>query len=183
MRVSGVLETPNYRQNDERAKKGNTGGGEIDGSERRKHLTSREVERLLEATKGTRNEIRNRCLLLVMFRHGLRVSEACGLKLDQVDMESRVLHVRRLKAGLSTTQPLRDDELRAVKAWLKERARVTTLTAAPERAKKVQPTFSEGKGHDPRHCRRRFRVARNVSVSGHRPSRPNACANWLTLIK
>ncbi len=89
----------------------------------RKHLTSREVERLIAATKGSRNEARDRCLLLLMFRHGLRVSEACGLKLDQVDTESRVLHVARLKRGLSTTQPLRADELRAIGAWLKERAR------------------------------------------------------------
>src|SRR5208337_4182595 len=90
----------------------------------RKHLTSREVERLIEATKGGRNEIRDRCLLLLMFRHGLRVSEACGMKLDQVDTESRVLHVARLKGGLATTQPLRSDELRAISAWLKERARM-----------------------------------------------------------
>jgi type 1 fimbriae regulatory protein FimB len=41
-----------------------------------------------------------------------------------VDTESRVLHVARLKGGLSTTQPLRGDELRAVSAWLKERARM-----------------------------------------------------------
>jgi type 1 fimbriae regulatory protein FimB len=47
----------------------------------------------------------------------LRVSEACRMKLDQVDTESRVLHVARLKHGLSTTQPLRGDELRAVSAW------------------------------------------------------------------
>jgi type 1 fimbriae regulatory protein FimB len=93
-------------------------------SDDRKHLTSREVEKLIEATKGSRNEARDRCLLLLMFRHGLRVSEACGLKLDQVDTESRVLHVRRLKAGLSTTQPLRGDELRAIGTWLKERARM-----------------------------------------------------------
>ena len=84
-------------------KSGNTGGDDSD----RKHLTGREVERLIEATKGSRNEARDRCLLLLMFRHGLRVSEACGLKLDQVDTESRVLHVARLKGGLSTTQPLR----------------------------------------------------------------------------
>jgi type 1 fimbriae regulatory protein FimB len=90
----------------------------------RKHLTGREVEHLLEAVKGGRNEARDRCLLLLMFRHGLRVSEACGLKLDQVDTESGVLHVRRLKGGLSTTHPLRGDELRAVSAWLKERARM-----------------------------------------------------------
>lgn len=42
----------------------------------RKHLSGREFERLLEAFKGSRNETRDRCLLLLMFRHGLRVSEA-----------------------------------------------------------------------------------------------------------
>jgi type 1 fimbriae regulatory protein FimB len=73
----------------------------------RNHLTGREVERLIEATKGSRNEARDRCLVLLMFRHGLRVSEACRLTLDQVDTESRVLHVARLKGGLSTTHPLR----------------------------------------------------------------------------
>jgi len=101
-------------------KTGNTGEDDSD----RKHLTGREVERLIEATKGSRNEARDRCLLLLIFRHGLRVSEACRLKLDQVDTESRVLHVARLKGGLSTTQPLRGDELRAVKAWLIQRARM-----------------------------------------------------------
>src|ERR1035438_9289102 len=88
-----------------------------------KHLTGREVERLIAATKGSRNEARDRCLLLLMFRHGLRVSEACRMKLDQVDIVRPVLHVSRLKCGLSTTQPLRGDELRAIGVWLKERAR------------------------------------------------------------
>jgi type 1 fimbriae regulatory protein FimB len=95
-----------------------------DGDSDRKHLTGREVGRLIEATKGGRNEARDRCLLLLMFRHGLRVSEACPLKLDQVDTESRVLHIARLKGGLSTTHPLREDELRAIGAWLRERARM-----------------------------------------------------------
>ena len=90
----------------------------------RKHLVSAEFEKLMIATKGSRNEARDRCLLLLMFRHGLRVSEACSLELSQVDTESRVLHVARLKNGLSTTHPIRGDEIRAVKAWLKERARM-----------------------------------------------------------
>jgi type 1 fimbriae regulatory protein FimB len=97
---------------------------EVAESPDRKHLTGREVERLILATRGARNESRDRCLLLLMFRHGLRVSEACRLKLDQVDTDSRVLHVRRLKRGLSTDHPLRGDELRAIGAWLKERARM-----------------------------------------------------------
>ena len=47
-----------------------------------------------------------------------------GCNSNQVDAESRVLHVARLKGGLWTTQPPRGDELRAVSAWLKERARM-----------------------------------------------------------
>jgi type 1 fimbriae regulatory protein FimB len=72
----------------------------------RKNLVSAEVDKLIEATKSSRNAARDRCFLLLMFRHGLRVSEVCGLKLPQVDIESRVLHVARLKKGLSTTHPL-----------------------------------------------------------------------------
>jgi site-specific recombinase XerD len=41
------------------------------------------VQALIGATKGSRNDSRDRCLLVLMFRQGLRVSEACGLKLDQ----------------------------------------------------------------------------------------------------
>jgi type 1 fimbriae regulatory protein FimB len=96
----------------------------------RTHLVSAEVDKLLNATKGTRNEARDRCLLLLMFRHGLHVSEACGLRLSQVNTESRVLHVARLKHGLSTTHPLRGDELKAIKPWLTERAGMKPRTDA-----------------------------------------------------
>jgi len=34
----------------------------------RKHFTAAEVEKLLTATKGTRNEARDRCLLLLLKR-------------------------------------------------------------------------------------------------------------------
>jgi type 1 fimbriae regulatory protein FimB len=93
-------------------------------------LVFAEVEKLMEVEKGSRNAPRDRCLLLLMFRHGLRVSEACGLRLSQVDIESRLLHVRRLKAGLSTTHPLRGDEIRAIKVWLADRARMKPETDA-----------------------------------------------------
>jgi type 1 fimbriae regulatory protein FimB len=82
------------------------------------------VDLLINSTAGSRNEVRDRCLLLLTFRHGLRVSETCRLKLEQVDTDSRVLHVIRLKHGLSTDHPLRGDELRAIASWLKQRARM-----------------------------------------------------------
>ena len=88
----------------------------------RKHITVREVEKLMAATKGSRFEARDRCLLLMMFRQGVRVSEACALQLEQVEIESHVVHLARLKKGLSTTHPLRGDELRVIKAWLADRA-------------------------------------------------------------
>jgi type 1 fimbriae regulatory protein FimB len=55
----------------------------------RRHLTGLEVEKLLAAVKGARHEARDRCLILLMFRHGLRVNEAVGLKLSDVDLEGR----------------------------------------------------------------------------------------------
>lgn len=94
----------------------------------RKHLVTVEVDRLLAAAKGSRNAARDRCLLLLMYRHGLRVSEACSLKLSQVDVESRVLHVSRLKKGLATTHPLRSDELKIIKAWLAVRSKLKLET-------------------------------------------------------
>jgi len=90
----------------------------------RKHLTLLEVDRLLAATKDNpRTGLRDRCLILLMFRHGLRVTEACAMRMDQVDLESRILQVQRLKGGLSTTQPLRTEEIRLLKGWMVERER------------------------------------------------------------
>lgn len=48
----------------------------------RKHLTGREFDHLLAPVKDGRNEARDRCMLLLMIRHGLRVWEDCGFKLD-----------------------------------------------------------------------------------------------------
>jgi type 1 fimbriae regulatory protein FimB len=90
----------------------------------RKHLTLLEVDRLLAATKDNpRTGLRDRCLILLMFRHGLRVTEACAMRMDQVDLESKIIQVRRLKGGLSTTQPLRTEEIRLLKGWMAERER------------------------------------------------------------
>jgi type 1 fimbriae regulatory protein FimB len=64
----------------------------------RKHLVSAEVDKLIEATKSSRNAVRDRCFLLLMFRHGLRVSEACGLKLSQGRSSAKVAENSRSDA-------------------------------------------------------------------------------------
>ncbi|MGH9444136.1 MAG: tyrosine-type recombinase/integrase [Terriglobia bacterium] len=106
-------------------KTGKHGAGGHRGKTDRKHLTEREVLALIvAATETSRNPERDRCLLLLMYRHGFRVSEICSLPLDHVDIEDAVLHVKRLKRGLSTTHPLHAPELKAIKAWLKIRAQM-----------------------------------------------------------
>ncbi len=61
-------------------------------------------------------------MLLMTYRHGLRVSELIDLRLKGVDLDTSRLYVRRKKGGLSTHQPIEGDELRALRAWLRERS-------------------------------------------------------------
>lgn len=59
--------------------------------------------------------------MLMMFRHGLRVSEATGLRREEVDLDHARLWVRRLKNGLAVEHPIAGDELRAIKRYLGSR--------------------------------------------------------------
>jgi integrase len=56
---------------------------------RREYLTADEIERLLIASKSaSRNPVRDYCMLLLMFRHGLRVSELCSVTLCDINLET-----------------------------------------------------------------------------------------------
>ena len=59
-----------------------------------------------------------------MYRHGLRVSEACRLKVTDLDLKTKHIHVNRLKNGTPTSQPMYNGEVAAVNAWLKVRAKM-----------------------------------------------------------
>jgi site-specific recombinase XerD len=86
----------------------------------REHLTVDEVEALIEAARGNRYGHRDSTMILLAFRHGLRASEVCDLRWDQVDFNGAVLHVRRVKNGTPSTQPIQSDELRALRRLLRE---------------------------------------------------------------
>jgi integrase len=69
----------------------------------REHLTPEEAVKLSEASKEpgvSRNPERDYCLLLLMFRHGLRVMEICSL------IKEKVLHIKRLKSCASGDHPM-----------------------------------------------------------------------------
>ena len=86
----------------------------------REHLTADEVERLIEAAKNNRHGHRDATMILLAFRHALRAAELVDLRWDQVDFNSAVLHVRRVKNGTPSTHPLTGRELRALRRLQRE---------------------------------------------------------------
>lgn len=83
----------------------------------RNYLTPGEMTLLLAGVrKAGRYGPRDHAALLLMYRHGLRVSELCGLQWNQVDLKAATMHVCRSKGSLDSVHPLRGDELRALRA-------------------------------------------------------------------
>ena len=87
----------------------------------REYLTDAEIEKLRKAARNIgRHGHRDDTLILLMFRHGLRVSEIVALQWDQVDLKKGLLHVVRLKNGTPSTHPVRGLELRALRQLKRE---------------------------------------------------------------
>lgn len=87
----------------------------------REHLTPSEVTLLLKAAeKAGRHGHRDKTLILMMYRHALRVSEAIDLRWDQINLKQGEIHVNRLKNGKPSTHYLEGDELRALRRLMRD---------------------------------------------------------------
>ena len=89
-------------------------------------LTPQETLALLKAAR--KRSMREWAMILLAYRHGLRASEVCGIKLADVDLKAGSISIRRLKGSLHTIQPLYQhrgqpllDETAALRAWLRKR--------------------------------------------------------------
>src|SRR5687768_7856791 len=82
----------------------------------REYLTEAEIERLRKAARAIgRHGHRNDTMILIAYRHGLRVSELVNLRWDQVDLQQGILHVWRLKRGVPSTHPMTGMEIRMLR--------------------------------------------------------------------
>ena len=87
----------------------------------REYLTSNEIEALMAAAKRSgRHGQRDATVILIAYRHGLRVSELVALRWDQIDLKQGVLHVNRLKNGTPSNHPIRGPEIRALRRLQRE---------------------------------------------------------------
>jgi site-specific recombinase XerD len=90
------------------------------------HLEPAEVLSLLRCARA--NGIREWAMLLLTYKHGMRASEICNLRLSDLDLKNESVVVARLKGSLRTTQALTEhrgepllNELKAVREWLRLR--------------------------------------------------------------
>jgi type 1 fimbriae regulatory protein FimB/type 1 fimbriae regulatory protein FimE len=90
---------------------------------KREYLTPPEIEKLIAAAKKhSRYPQRDATMILVIYRHGLRASEACDLEWSQIDLDGAEMHVRRVKNGKPAVHPIRGDELRALRQLKRDSA-------------------------------------------------------------
>jgi len=82
----------------------------------REYLTENEVEQLMDAAgRVGRHGHRDSTLIMLSYRHGLRVTELVSLRWDQVDLKQGLMHINRLKHGNASVHPIRGPELRALR--------------------------------------------------------------------
>ena len=80
-------------------------------------------------------------MILLAFRHGLRVSELCSLRWEQIDLVHGRLHVSRAKNGMPSTHPLTGTELRALRRLQREQEPGRYVFMSERRAPISPPGF------------------------------------------
>jgi integrase len=108
----------------------------------REHLTTDEVEKLIDSASSNRQGQRDALMVLLAFRHGLRAAELVDLRWEQIDFATATLHVRRIKNGTPATHPLTGREMRALRRHQRESARSAFVFVSERGAPLSAPGFS-----------------------------------------
>jgi type 1 fimbriae regulatory protein FimB/type 1 fimbriae regulatory protein FimE len=82
----------------------------------RTYLLEAEVDSMIKAARRNRHGVRDSTMILVAYRHGLRVSELVALQWAHIDAKTSRLHVHRRKGSVDSVHTLNERELRALGA-------------------------------------------------------------------
>src|SRR5689334_2687763 len=88
----------------------------------REYLTGEEIKRLMEVARSRpgRNGHRDATMILIAYRHGLRVSELVAMRWDMLDLKRGTFHVVRRKNGRPSVHLIRGEEIRALRRVQRE---------------------------------------------------------------
>ncbi|AFK23324.1 site-specific tyrosine recombinase/integron integrase [Pyrococcus sp. ST04] len=82
-----------------------------------KSLTRDEIKKLISVIDSSRDKI----IVLLMYTAGLRISEVCNLRIEDVDFENSVIRVRGGKGGKDRIIPIPRELLEEIKNYLRAR--------------------------------------------------------------
>lgn len=87
----------------------------------REYLSSGEIDKLIKTARDIgRYGHRDSTMILLAFRHGLRISELVSLHWSQFDLKHGLFHVVRRKNSIDSTHPLAGVEMRALQKIRRE---------------------------------------------------------------
>jgi len=133
-------------------------------------LTPEEVARLFRACSGKApTGIRNRALITLLYRGGLRVSEALALEVKDIDDEAGTVRVRRGKGGKARVTGLDPGAFATVDLWLAKRRELSiTVRSKLFCTLKGGPIDSSYVRHMMKRLGERARIAKRVHAHGLR---------------
>jgi len=89
-----------------------------------KYLSQAELKGLFQVI----NSKRDKAIFLVAYLHGLRACEVGMLTLDDLDIDRGRIRIQRAKHSLGGEYPMQPNEIKVIRAWLRQRkSRGTTL--------------------------------------------------------
>jgi site-specific recombinase XerC len=138
-------------------------------------LTQAEVFKLMDACDGSKSGVRNRALIVFLWRTGLRISEALDLKTHHVDFDAKTVVVLCGKGSKRRTVGIDGGALAELSKWLMVRWQLGVPADAPLFCTVNKPTPG---GHiHPAYCRHRLQklgrmagIAKRVHPHGLRHS-------------
>jgi integrase len=81
----------------------------------REYLFEEEVKAMIQVAFKGRWGHRDSTLILMGYRHGLRISELVNLRWQQINFNTGHIHVRRVKGSRPSVHPLSAEEMRALR--------------------------------------------------------------------